>query len=222
MPARTPPPANPGTTGITCPRPLPCVGGTAPAGYRACRADVLERRPLHLLSPLGAVQGAAGEGSGGPGPGVIESFDFAAGQEPGELRLVGVPRQHWATSGAGTVGTTRRSSRHGGGPTSAAHPVRRRSAPWVVGDPGHPVRRVPDGWVTWRPIRRPRQSRPGGEPAVLGLVLADRFQGRPDDKFLPRVTAVNDHRTKYSAKQSQQVGEILALTGTRLAGSIRT
>ena len=32
---------------------------------------------------------AAGEGSGGPGPGVVEGFGFASGQEPGELRLAG-------------------------------------------------------------------------------------------------------------------------------------
>jgi hypothetical protein len=33
--------------------------------------------------------GTAGEGSSGPGPGVIEGFDVAAGQEPGELGLAG-------------------------------------------------------------------------------------------------------------------------------------
>ena len=62
------------------------------------------------LDDVGDV-GAAGQGSGGPGPGVVESSGVAPGQEPGELRLAGVPRQHWAITAAGTVGTTRRSSR---------------------------------------------------------------------------------------------------------------
>jgi len=33
--------------------------------------------------------GAAGQSSAGPGPGVIEGFGLASGQEPGELRLAG-------------------------------------------------------------------------------------------------------------------------------------
>ena len=32
---------------------------------------------------------AARQGFDGPGPGVVESFGFASGQEPGELRLAG-------------------------------------------------------------------------------------------------------------------------------------
>ena len=31
--------------------------------------------------------GTPGQGAGGPGPGVIESFNIASGQQPGELRL---------------------------------------------------------------------------------------------------------------------------------------
>lgn len=40
------------------------------------------------VNDVGGVR-AAGEGSGGPGPGVIETLDFASGQEPCELSLAG-------------------------------------------------------------------------------------------------------------------------------------
>jgi hypothetical protein len=55
---------------------------------------------------------AARQGFDGPGPGVVESFGFASGQEPGELRLAGgCLASTGLLQGRGRVGTTRRSSR---------------------------------------------------------------------------------------------------------------
>src|SRR6476659_4384135 len=73
---------------------------------------------------------AAPQGSDGPGPGVVESFGFASGQEPGELRLAGgaSPALGYHRGGDGSVQRAGAAGRDGG-PTSAARCVRQRSAP---------------------------------------------------------------------------------------------
>ncbi len=92
--------------------------------------------------------GAAGQGSSGPGPGVVEGFGFASGQEPGELRLAG--------SASPALGYHRgRYSRYDAseqqgavaGPHSPLAAFGSDQCPGIVGDPGHAVRRVAGGWV---------------------------------------------------------------------------
>src|ERR1700722_18445230 len=93
--------------------------------------------------------GAPGEGSGGPGPAVIENFDLASGQQPGELRLAGHASpalgddrgwdgRHEAAQQQGTMAGPHR-------PLTALGGIQR---PGVIGDPRHAERRVAAGWVT--------------------------------------------------------------------------
>ena len=98
----------------------------------------------------------------------------------------GVPRQHWATQARGLSVPRGGAAGRDGGPTSAAHLVRRRSAPrsrrslrssgppcaMRLTDPGSPFVSLGDL------VRRER--------AVLCLVLADCCQAGPDSEFLPR------------------------------------
>jgi len=98
----------------------------------------------------------------------------------------GVPRQHWAITGAGTG---RYNAAEQQGAMAGPHPplavFGSDQRPGSVGDPGHAVRRAAGGW-----------GDPGGplvgfgdlvrrERAVLGLVLANPIQAFADDEFLP-------------------------------------
>jgi len=93
--------------------------------------------------------GPPGKSSCGLGPGVIESFDFASGQQPGELRLAGrAPpalgnnrgrdRRHDAAQQQGTMT----------GPHQALTLFGGDQRPGIIGDSRQADRRVPDGWVT--------------------------------------------------------------------------
>jgi hypothetical protein len=82
----------------------------------------------------------------------------------------GVPRQHCATTGEGTVVLRGAAAGHDGGPTSAAHLVRRRSAPGVVGHSGQAVGLAPCGRtirnlpVRAAPCLAARQAHPRPRP----------------------------------------------------------
>ena len=56
-------------------------------------------------------RGPSGERADRAGLAVIERFDAAPGQQPGQQSLASPPRQDCATTGAGTVGTSRSASR---------------------------------------------------------------------------------------------------------------
>ena len=74
--------------------------------------------------------GAAGEGSRGPGPGVVESFGFRIRLGTGRAAPGGGCRASTGLSrGRGLSVRRGGAAGRGGGPTSAAHCVRQRSAP---------------------------------------------------------------------------------------------
>src|SRR6476646_7570402 len=91
---------------------------------------------------------AARQGSDGPGPGVVESFGFASGQEPGELRLAGgaSPALGYHRGGDGRYDAAEQQGAVAGPhPPLAAFGSDQR--PGIVGNPGHAVRRAAGGWV---------------------------------------------------------------------------
>ena len=90
--------------------------------------------------------GPPGKSSGCLGPGVIESFDFASGQQPGKLRLAGRASPalgnnrggdgwHDAAQQQGTMAS----------PHQALTPFGGDQRPGVIGDSRHADRRMPDG-----------------------------------------------------------------------------
>ena len=92
---------------------------------------------------------APGEGSGGPGPAVIENFDLASGQQPGKVRLAG---RASPALGNDRGGDSQRETAEQQGTMAGPHrpltALGGNQRPGVVRDPVTPTAEVPAGWVT--------------------------------------------------------------------------
>src|ERR1700722_16073353 len=90
---------------------------------------------------------ASGEGSGGPGPAVIENFDLASGQQPSELCLAGCAAPGLGNDRGGD-GRHDAAEQQGAmaGPHRPLTALGGNQRPGVIRDPRHADRRVAAGW----------------------------------------------------------------------------